>query len=694
MVAVLTVFANHLWGWPHGGFIGVDVFFVISGFLITGNLLRDAEKRGTVSFRQFYWNRVRRIVPAASVVLLLTYLGALVVFLPFRAHEVGIDAVWAFVFLSNWWFGYQGTDYFRAAADTVSPVQHYWSLSIEEQFYFVWPALIFLISVVVVRKVWSHRRRMQLAGAVMAVIVAMSLGWALYQTATAPSWAYFNTFARVWELGVGALLACAVGLFARLPDILRPWMSGAGLGLIAASVMVIREGAVGFPAPWAILPVAGSALVIAAGVGQEPRYQAFLRNPASVYIGDISYSLYLVHWPVIILVGAIMNPGISYTVTVLALGFGLAIASYHFVENPLRRADWTKFRSTLREIRRRSYQTKRSSRIAGLAVLACVAVAATTFALRPDAYRPTIPPLLAEPVPVEGVLVSEPQLGPLTSALQAEIATALQATDWPPLTPSLESIATDPAGQEAVFGCYGNEPLTNPSTCSWGPSTAPTRVVIVGDSIAGSYAPPLREIADASGGNIQVYTLALGGCEFANDLVQTDDVERMTACPGRKQAAIDYINSTQPQVVIVANTYAEKRVVGSDEEMTPGEWSDSLRLLVDQFRSSVGKIVFLSPPPVSPLIGECYGKRGSVPGDCVGRVTRQWLGMADAERGLAESIGGAWVDARLWFCASGSCPSFVGSTPTKLDATHMVPAYGVKIAPVIQETFRDQAGVL
>src|SRR5690349_10420661 len=138
MVAVVTVFAFHLCGWPRGGFIGVDVFFVISGFLITGNLLKMADRRGNVSFFQFYCNRIRRIVPADTVVLVCTYLASLVVFLPFRANQVGVDALFAFIFMSNWWFAAQQTDYF-AAGDAVSPIQHYWSLSIEEQFYFVWP---------------------------------------------------------------------------------------------------------------------------------------------------------------------------------------------------------------------------------------------------------------------------------------------------------------------------------------------------------------------------------------------------------------------------------------------------------------------------------------------------------------------------------------------------------------------------
>jgi peptidoglycan/LPS O-acetylase OafA/YrhL len=407
MVAVLTVFANHLWGWPRGGFIGVDVFFVISGFLITGNLLRSAELTGTVSFRKFYWNRVRRIVPAATVVLLLIYLVSTLVFLPFRAHDVGVDALFAFIFFANWHFALQDTDYF-AASETVSPIQHFWSLSIEEQFYFVWPALIFVISLLVARKAWNHRHRMLLAGAVMGTVSAASLGWALYETATSPTWAYFNTFTRVWELGVGALLATAVGTLARVPRSVKPWLSWAGLALIGASVFLIADDSMGFPAPWALLPVAGTAAVIAAGVGGEPKFQGFLRNPVSTYIGNFSYSLYLVHWPVIVFLATTMDRGPYYYLAVVTLAFGLSIASYHFVENPLRHINWEQIREATRLIDRAPFRANQSTKYAALG-----AVALTTAALNPSG--------------------AEAKLGPLTTGLQVVLGHSEALLDAPQL---------------------------------------------------------------------------------------------------------------------------------------------------------------------------------------------------------------------------------------------------------------------
>ncbi|MGB2922038.1 MAG: acyltransferase [Mycobacterium sp.] len=390
MVAVLAVVAYHLWGWPQGGFVGIDVFFVISGFLVTDSLLRHTEQYGAVAFRDFYWNRVRRIVPVATVVLIATWVASMYVLPPPGARETGIDALFAFFFVANWHFAADGAGYL-VAAQSVSPVQHFWVLSIEEQFYLIWPALIFVATLIVIRKAWSRTRWMSLAGAIIGLVAAASLAWALYLSATSPSWAFYGTFARVWELGIGALLATAVAGLATMPDMLRPLLSWAGLAVIVASLFLIGDNAAGFPAPWALLPVAGAAMVVAAGVGTEPRFQPLLRNRASTYLGDISFAPYLVHWPVSIFLATMMETSAYFYVCVLALSFGLAIACYHFVEIPMRYAGREAIRDARDAMRHGLFKPELSTKVAAVAALGLVAVALISYAMRPDAFEPAAP---------------------------------------------------------------------------------------------------------------------------------------------------------------------------------------------------------------------------------------------------------------------------------------------------------------
>lgn len=701
MVAIMLVFATHLCGWPNGGFIGVDVFFVISGFLITGNLLRMAEKRGNVSFKEFYLNRLWRIVPAATLVLVLTYGFSLVVFQQFRADQIGVDALFAFIFMANWWFAARDTNYF-AIGDTVSPIQHYWSLSIEEQFYFVWPGLIFLIGLAAASRPSRDANRVRVAGWVMSGGIALSLGWAIYQSSVATAWAYFDTFSRAWELGVGALLAAGVGAFVKLPKGVRPWISWAGIGLIAVSALLITERSVGFPAPWALLPVAGSALVIIAGVGQEPDHQPFLRNRVSVYIGNISYSLYLFHWPLIVIIGSLVAPAsLGFYFGVVALAFGLAIASYHFVENPLRYTSRANLRKTVRKSFKSSgFSISETTRYAGMAAISLVVAGIASLTLSAFGGH-TLPPEVGaadfrpQTSYTNGADVERSKLGPLGTTLQNEIVEALKATTWPALTPPLEeAVALDSPWAEP--GVYCPDAIENPEGCSWGPPNAPVRAVILGDSIAMGYAGPLREIATSPESNLRLYSLAMVACTFVADLIQTKGLS-VDECTRRKQDAVDFINATQPDVVFIANRFRGIPVVGSDEPMRPEDWQRSLSQYVEKFRTGAKKIVFLSPPAGDLNIKNCISKKSATPADCIGKVGAEWLEQADIEKALASTLSGTWIDSRPWLCHSNFdntfCPSFAGVTPTRRDQLHITPAYGHKIFPVINESLTD-TGVL
>ena len=683
MVAVMLVVLSHLFDWPRGGFIGVDVFFVISGFLITGSLMHTVEKTGRISFSSFYRRRVRRILPAATLVLAVTAVAAYFIYTAARFKSTVLDSVAAFFFVSNWRFGIEGTDYFTATGP-VSPLQHYWSLSVEEQFYFVWPAVIFAIAVVAGHMAWTGRARIALAGGVMGAVVIASFIYSFLDTASNPTWAYFSTLTRVWELGVGALLAITITYFEGIPDRLRPFIAWTGLIMIAVGAFAITETGGGFPAPWAAVPVLGAALIICAGVRGEQRYLQVLTNRVSTYIGDISYSLYLWHWPVIVLLAALVESGVYYYVAALFLMFGLSIAAYHFFENPIRASKWLetgaerKERSFLDTSRWRLPTLKMSNRnqTIGIGALALVTAGLAAVALVPPAVVSV--PVSNSAARAADATAAVAQVGPAQTALSADILGAVQATSWPDLNPSMDDAIKGPQAPSDIARCGGVQRL-DVSVCTWGSSSATRTIMVLGNSVAMTYIEPLKYFAENSGGEWKVRNEAMFGCSFVDITIREAVDEFSAACPERRVAAIQAVNEARPDIVVIANRSTAH---------TPDEWVKGTQTLTTQLVGA-GKIVFLSSPPIDVNIGECYD-RISKPANCISRITSEWSIRANAEQYLAESMGGAFIDSRSWFCTpDGYCPSFVGTTPVKKDATHMTPAYAKLISPAFAEAFGE-----
>ncbi|TYC98995.1 acyltransferase [Arthrobacter echini] len=673
-VAVIVVVLDHLLGWPSGGFIGVDIFFVISGFLITGLLLREYEKTGGISFANFYRRRVKRILPASTAAIVVTLVGAFLIFGGSRFVETVKDGAAAALFGANWRFAAAGTDYFTANGP-VSPLQHFWSLSVEEQFYFAWPAVMLLVLTLIVRQGGEPRHARLIAGLAIGLISLASLTWAAWETQTLPTRAYFSTLSRTWELGAGATLAFAAPLCSKLRARFRPGLAWLGLIAMVAGLFLIDSSSA-FPAPWALLPVAGTVLVILAGTGTDRHSFLFpLTNPMSVYLGNISYSLYLWHFPVIILAGTVFVGRTPFFYLGCALAMLLAaVYSYHLIEDPVRKSSWLTRPGgrPARGVRAHRTEVRRAGVAAGVTLL--LAAAALPFV-----------PAQAKTITLTGTFPED--VSAETSSLQEQIREALGSSEWPDLEPSIDAAMKGEEAPEEVTACGGIGPIAV-KDCTWGDPRATRRAVVVGDSIAMTWVSPLRE-ALGSDESWEVTSLGTFGCTFTDLLIENPEPEVVDACEERKSQAVDAINDLEPDLVFVANTYEPRFPAGWNEAMTPEEWQESTKTIVSRFNAAVGRVVFLAPPPLSADIAECYSKIAE-PSFCAGTIDPDWRTMQIAEQELTENIDAYFVNPELWFCAEDWCPSFVGTTPTKRDLVHMTPSYQRKIAPALRAELIDQ----
>jgi peptidoglycan/LPS O-acetylase OafA/YrhL len=672
-VAVLAVVFDHLLGWPHGGFVGVDVFFVISGFLITGHLIRTRQKTGRISYSDFYKKRFKRLMPSAVLVLAATVGTAFLVFNRTRAEETAVDGLWALFFAGNWRQVTIGTDYFESSGP-VSPLQHYWSLAVEEQFYFAWPLLISAAFLLAGRFAKTSKAALGIAGLVMLGITAASFLWALLQTEQATVVAYFSTFTRVWELGVGALLAMAVGTVSRLPQTVRPFLAWAGLVGIVVSIF-ITDAAAGFPAPAAALPVLATALVIAAGTGATShRGLGVITNRAATYIGDVSYSVYLWHFPIIIFAGYLMPDTSLITLAITAAAIAaFSIYGYHLVEDPIRKSSWLTGASTARHHHRAPVSSRYKNIALSALFVGVAAVVASSFTLtsiRPselsaiEAYNAKVSTSqLATEAPEESAVA----YGPEVAALQSELTQALLKTEWPELSPSIDDVMQNNPEPEGVNQCGNQEPG---ASCIWGDENAPNTAILVGDSVGIAWMPALIELYGQGEWNLRME--AKYGCPFTGRGAEYDAAE----CFEKKELAIERIKADEPDLVIVANNYPDDADIGV--------WSSELASIIQRTGAS-DRTMVLAPPPHSGDPRACY-RPGSIPLDCTTTLTDWYPRITGAEQSAAENIDAVYVSTASLFCKdSEECPVFAGKTPLKVDDTHPTSYYVEKIAPALGE---------
>jgi peptidoglycan/LPS O-acetylase OafA/YrhL len=320
----------------HGGFLGVDVFFVISGFVITNVLLREKASKGTTSIPGFYARRIRRILPAATVVLIATVFATYHWLSYITGAFNADDAKYVAAFVGNFRFASLGTQYFTATQPP-STLQQFWSLAVEEQFYLVWPLLFLLITLP-----WKRFSPVPRLITVLTIVIGVSLAWSIIETRQNEVWAFFSPLTRAWELALGAMLA-VVGphLRGRAPRF------GVILGAIGLVVVLLctwfYSSSTSWPGSAVIFPVLATGAIIAGGsLRGADNFGRFAKFAPVQWLGNVSYSLYLVHWPVITIATqyAIAPLPLRSEIELVVLSVALAAVLYYAIENPIRRSRW------------------------------------------------------------------------------------------------------------------------------------------------------------------------------------------------------------------------------------------------------------------------------------------------------------------------------------------------------------------
>jgi peptidoglycan/LPS O-acetylase OafA/YrhL len=652
-VAVLAVIAYHLAGWPQGSFDGVDIFFVISGYLITGILVREFASRQTISFRGFYARRIKRILPAGLFVIGATLCATRVLAGIDRYHFAAKDAIAAALFASNWRFAHTGVNYFNQALPP-SPLLHYWSLSVEEQFYFVWPWLLLGLLLIGVRlRFWRSEHARVVAGVAIAFVVGVSLWLAFAQTTSDPTVAYFSTFTRAWELGLGALVAIAAQPLARLNPGLRLVVALAGLAGVLVSLFIVRASP-GFPAPWALLPALSTAAVLGAGAGLESRSLLPLTNPVSQYVGNISYSLYLWHFPVVVLIVAVFPQySAAYWVVGLALIFGSSAASFHLLEDPARRGRW---------FRRRPGRVPLPSfgwlKYAG-ACAATALVAGAGLLL----VRATAPTRLVLPA---AVLIGHTQDDPADCLGAAALdprhrCAAVNTGDR--VAPLPGELPDDTGGAYACYA-YLRQPMR---PCVYG-SRRPdaTRVALIGDSHAAALLAVLEPQLDAANWHVTVFVGQT--CGWLPPALSP-------TCPGLRLIQRDLRHDHFALVIATELSQYTSSVAQHLEAMRPVAATGARIVVVED------------DPGVSPASTACVDRvTYSATGHCGTSAAVAYHDPDLLAQAAARIPGAVVIPTRRYYCRGDFCPATIGNVIVYRDtAAHVTASYARTLSPYLVE---------
>ncbi|GGI05957.1 acyltransferase family protein [Egicoccus halophilus] len=680
-IAVLLVMIYHAGAaWLPGGYVGVDVFFVLSGYLITRGLVTELERTGRIALPTFYARRFRRLLPASTLVLVTTVLGARVFASPMVAESVARDGLWSAAWLANYRFVAVGLDYL--AADLAeSPLLHFWSLAVEEQFYVLWPLLVLGLAAAF----RGRGRRPIVAG--LVVVTLVSFAWAVVDSVTDPTLAYLSLHTRAWELAAGALLAL-VG--ARLGPGAARLAAGVGLAAVVGAAAVF-DATTTFPGPWALIPVLGTVAVLAAGDRDRNPLAPVLDRAWLQRTGKLSYSLYLWHWPVLVLTEHALGRPLRAleAVACLAASWLLAEASFALVEDPVRH-------SRRLAARPRNSLSMGASLAAGSLVLSLVAaISAPTLTGAGQSERALLeamaqftsdgePDAAGKPVSVAGELDEA-----LRTILEAAGDTeAVPAGLTPPLAEAGERLPR-------IYddGCVASGVESPP--CVYGDPAAERTLVLFGDSHAAHWFPAFERLAVERGWRLVV--LVKAGCPSADIHIWRDGT-RGDACTTWREHAFTRLADERPELLVVSNashyeahTFEGERLEGEDaRNLAEGQSRTTSR--IHEVSPDTRVVAFGVSPRLDFVAPECLARNLDTLEACTPTLADAVdLELRDAQRARATADGIAFVDTTRFVCAEGRCPLVVGDLLVYWDTHHLTVAYAHWVTPALGAALFDDA---
>ncbi len=636
-----------------GGYVGVDVFFVISGFVITGLLLRERSSSQRTSFLNFYGRRSRRIIPAATLVIVVTVVASYVVLGVLYGNSTAVDARWTALFLANFHFASTGTNYLTAQTPP-SPLLNFWSLAVEEQFYLVYPAFFAVVAATFTR--FSFRIRLALG---LSAVILISLGISVTQTNSSPTATYFSPFARAWELALGALVAVGTPWLLSLPRRLMGAVTWVGLVAIGFSAVAFNASTT-YPGTAVVVPVVGAALVIAGGVhASRWAAESILGVRPFRWMGRLSYSLYLWHWPILILAADSADKSslpFRQNVIWLVIALAASIVTYRVVENPIRHA---------RTLTRGWPPVALGALLIALSlVVASVELAGHSSASDTPQPKTIVPSSLSQ---VEQLVRAAPNIRALPKNL----------------APSLGSLVSNWGGPPHI--CTPAFPDTTlRHVCVLGDPTGTKTMVLYGDSHVHMWFDALNSLAKEA--HWRLIDLGKNACPVEalpveNPVIWGKPGAEYVACNQWHTFAVNQINLLKPDLLIVSQEPELK--VGGRGSYTRSQWQQGLEAGLRQITIPKSRIVILGNIPLLPQDPPvCLAQNATNIQTCSGSLHTMYTSYNEAENAAAAQSDIRYINVEPWFC-SNVCTAVVGRYRVFYNQYHVSADYSLVLADVL-----------